>query len=660
MATKFLDNSGLSYFWTKIKSYVAGLLALKADDSNVVHKTGNESISGTKTFNSRIVGTIGKSVGDGTFADMIQTYQSDNNSYRSCTIRCTNGDGYNSILIGAHNESNNAPNGLVIQNTDGAITGDFYGSLRLVKEADIDGTQYNDPPLLIGSSSSVHLEFDADEIMAKSSGTTTGALFLNADGGDVYIGGNTNNYKSVTGRGKGSSTVPVYTDADGIVTACGSSLDVGITGNAATATKLETARTINGVSFDGSSNITVADSTKVAKAGDTMTGNLTISKASPRFETKNTAITRGTSPSSDTNVTEFLGKDSADKSTWALYHRYATNKSHRISLLCYNGLTTDTTYSEIGIGYDSSGNPYTNAPTPSSASDNSTNIATTAWVRTATGNFACNAATATKLAAAITINGVSFDGSANITVEDSTKVSKTGNEDISGVKTFTGMIELKSVNDASYREFAFNAADGTAIGRIRFNGPDHATPMLQIGYRGTSGANWYNGSNLQLQASGAFELYANDGSASKKLAGDKTGTLTWDGQAIQTSSDERLKTLLEPVPDAVLNAWEDVSWGQFQYLDAVASKGESARLHIGLIAQHVMSVFRKHGLDACVYGILCHEEREAAEDSEAVDLWMVRYAEAQAMEAACMRRENARLKARLAALEERLAALEVK
>ena len=40
------------------------------------------------------------------------------------------------------------------------------------------------------------------------------------------------------------------------------------TGNAATATKLQTARTINGVSFDGSTNITVSDSTKLAIANN--------------------------------------------------------------------------------------------------------------------------------------------------------------------------------------------------------------------------------------------------------------------------------------------------------------------------------------------------------------------------------------------------------
>ena len=47
-------------------------------------------------------------------------------------------------------------------------------------------------------------------------------------------------------------------------------------GDANTATKLKTARTINGVSFDGTANITIADSTKLPIAGGTMTGDLTL------------------------------------------------------------------------------------------------------------------------------------------------------------------------------------------------------------------------------------------------------------------------------------------------------------------------------------------------------------------------------------------------
>ena len=48
------------------------------------------------------------------------------------------------------------------------------------------------------------------------------------------------------------------------------------TGNAATATVLQTARTINGVSFNGSANITVADATKLPLTGGTLSGNLDV------------------------------------------------------------------------------------------------------------------------------------------------------------------------------------------------------------------------------------------------------------------------------------------------------------------------------------------------------------------------------------------------
>jgi len=51
-----------------------------------------------------------------------------------------------------------------------------------------------------------------------------------------------------------------------------------VTGNASTATQLQTARNINGVSFNGTQDITIiaTDSTKVALAGSTMTGYLTL------------------------------------------------------------------------------------------------------------------------------------------------------------------------------------------------------------------------------------------------------------------------------------------------------------------------------------------------------------------------------------------------
>jgi hypothetical protein len=51
---------------------------------------------------------------------------------------------------------------------------------------------------------------------------------------------------------------------------------INVTGNAGTATALQTARTINGVSFNGTANITVADSTKLPLSGGALSGGLVL------------------------------------------------------------------------------------------------------------------------------------------------------------------------------------------------------------------------------------------------------------------------------------------------------------------------------------------------------------------------------------------------
>lgn len=66
--------------------------------------------------------------------------------------------------------------------------------------------------------------------------------------------------------------------------------------------------------------------------------------------------------------------------------------------------------------------------------------ATGSWTIGITGN----AATAGKLLTSKTINGVAFDGSSNITITDATAVHKTGNEVISGTKSFSTAIEIGS------------------------------------------------------------------------------------------------------------------------------------------------------------------------------------------------------------------------
>lgn len=135
------------------------------------------------------------------------------------------------------------------------------------------------------------------------------------------------------------------------------------------------------------------------------------------------------------------------------------------------------------------------------------------------------------------------------------------------------------------------------------------------------------------------------------------------GTATISTSDERVKDDIEDIPDTVLDAWGDVNWKQFRFKDSVAEKGDKARIHTGAVAQRILSVFEAHGLDACRYGLLCHDawdaqEEERDEDGNVVqearpagDLYSLRYEEALCLEAAYQRRRADRLEERIARLE---------
>jgi len=62
------------------------------------------------------------------------------------------------------------------------------GSLTLSKTQDLSGTANNSPALIVGGTATqAHIEIGNNKIQAKASGTTTAALYLNSDGGGVYV-----------------------------------------------------------------------------------------------------------------------------------------------------------------------------------------------------------------------------------------------------------------------------------------------------------------------------------------------------------------------------------------------------------------------------------------------------------------------------------------
>ena len=183
------------------------------------------------------------------------------------------------------------------------------------------------------------------------------------------------------------------------------------------------------------------------------------------------------------------------------------------------------------------------------------------------------------------------------------------------------------------------------------------------------------------------------------------------GTATINTSDERIKSQITDIPDEVLDAWGEVQWSQYKFNDALKTKGDSARLHTGTVAQRIMNIFQMHNLKAADYGLFCHDSWEAEDwdemiiDKEAVtetvkvvdqesqydgegneispevsheeecviepevshvehhhkdagDLYSLRYEECFAMEAAYQRREVARLKEKLETLERVVAGLQ--
>ncbi|HBC89535.1 MAG TPA: hypothetical protein DCZ94_21570 [Lentisphaeria bacterium] len=249
-----------------------------------------------------------------------------------------------------------------------------------------------------------------------------------------------------------------------------------ITGNAATATKLATARAINGIDFDGTAPITIPSNIAPGTSGNVMTSNgtiwistapgfsgtvttvsvvtangisgtvatatttpaitltlgviaptsvngLTLAAAATGFTIAGGTTSKTLTVSDDASVS---GTNTGDNATNTQYSSLVTNATHTGDATGSGAITVvginSTLLSSLSTGIlkITTG---TGVPSIAIASDFPTlNQDTSGSSASCTGN----AATATKLAATKTINGIAFDGSGNITVPSDIAPSTAG------------------------------------------------------------------------------------------------------------------------------------------------------------------------------------------------------------------------------------------
>lgn len=144
-------------------------------------------------------------------------------------------------------------------------------------------------------------------------------------------------------------------------------------------------------------------------------------------------------------------------------------------------------------------------------------------------------------------------------------------------------------NKIGANQYQLSTGDSAAAHRMFFNSSDGATT-------------WEFKGHILPFTDNTFNL----GSASFRFGTvyAATGTInTSDGnqkQQIQTLLDKevavakRLKSLIRT----------------FKFNDAVATKGDTARIHVGIVAQEVKAAFHVEGLDAEQYGMFCSDTLE--------------------------------------------------
>ena len=278
------------------------------------------------------------------------------------------------------------------------------------------------------------------------------------------------------------------------------------TGNAATATKLATARNINGVKFDGSGDINI--NTLVSRGRVTaLSGSTQGTAGIQMYEAYNNSY-----PTTYGNVLHMKGASAAGEGE-LLIGWSGTSGAHAPVFIRSRRDNTDAAWSEWAQVYTSK--------------DSIPGVNTTGNQNT-TGN----AASATKLQTARTIGGVSFNGTANI---DLPGVNKTGNQSTTGnAATATKLQTARTIGGVSFDGSANINLPGVNIAGNQNTTGNAATATKLQTARTINGVSFDGSKNIELTAEDLnLQEFINKANNAVQRSGDiLSGGLTFENDSI--------------------------------------------------------------------------------------------------------------------------------
>lgn len=261
--------------------------------------------------------------------------------------------------------------------------------------------------------------------------------------------------------------------------------------------------------------------------------------------------------------------------------------------------------------------------------------------------ISCPNFTETPITSANTINGlvcgneINFSGSNWISYTGSTGLRLSANTVATG--STGNSIPRTSYYDITNDEHVFDVSggnrrvtlyqgdttvsDGEILAKLACRQNDASAPSsinASVGFvgEGTTGAiavAIYTGSQasgtadterVRVTSSGVLRP-STDNTQSLGAAGNRW-SVVYAGTGTINTSDERDKTDIAPMSDVEHKVALKIKslMRSFRFKDSVNSKGDSARIHFGVIAQEVQAAFESEGLDAFAYGVLCLDEWE--------------------------------------------------